>query len=69
MAAFGARKFYEVPSNYTPQRYSEKHILKKETANELFRYIEEHCIGKETTFIGPYGARKGLCFLMQEAYT
>ena len=63
MAAYGSRKFYEVPSDYSSKRKNENQSFQNKTVKDLLGYIEEHCIGKDTTFIGPYGARSGKCCL------
>ena len=56
----GSRKFYEIPSSEEFTHLRSKDTLKKEkNVKELFKYIEESCIGEDVTFCGPYGPRKG----------
>ena len=56
----GSRKFYEIPSSEEFTHLRSNYMLKKEkNVEELFKYIEESCIGEDVTFFGPYGPRKG----------
>lgn len=56
----GSRKFYEIPSSEEFTHLRSNDTLKKEkNVKELFKYIEESCIGEDVTFCGPYGPRKG----------
>ena len=57
---YGSRKFYEIPSSEEFTHLRSNDTLKKEkNVKELFKYIEESCIGEDVTFCGPYGPRKG----------
>ncbi|KAG8224974.1 hypothetical protein J437_LFUL018414 [Ladona fulva] len=58
---FGHRKFYTLPEDYP---HSDSEVLKTkskkcEDSEKLIRYIEESVIGRDTTFSGPFGRRKG----------
>ena len=59
---FGNRKFYSLPEEYhlkgglRSRTYGKQ---KNEETNKLVKYIDENIIGKNTTFSGPYGRRKG----------
>ena len=56
----GSRKFYEIPSSEEFTHLRSNYTLKKaKNVEELFKYIEESCIGEDVTFCGPYGPRKG----------
>lgn len=56
----GSRKFYEIPSGEEFTHLRSNDTLKKEkNVKELFKYIEESCIGEDVAFCGPYGPRKG----------
>ncbi|KAK7793284.1 hypothetical protein R5R35_006781 [Gryllus longicercus] len=59
---FGNRKFYALPEEY-PLRVSKvrpSHTPKKtEETSKLIKYIDENVIGRNHTFTGPYGRRKG----------
>lgn len=56
----GSRKFYEIPSSEEFTHLRSNNTLKKEkNVKDLFKYIEESCIGEDVTFFGPYGPRKG----------
>lgn len=55
----GARKFYEVPSDYLTERKRENKLSQDKSTEDLLKYISDNCIGNETTFSGPYGPRKG----------
>jgi hypothetical protein len=59
---YGNRKFYALPDEY-PLRGTKvraTHGAKKnEDAAKLIKYIDDNVIGKNTTFSGPYGRRKG----------
>ena len=55
----GSRKFYEIPSEeLTHFRHSYK-LKKGRNIEELLTYIDQSCIGKDVSFSGPYGLRKG----------
>ena len=55
----GSRKFYEILSeNLLYVRHDGK-VKNLKKIEELFKYIENSCIGKDLTFTGPYGLRKG----------
>ena len=54
----GSRKFYEIPRNLQYVRH-DREVKKYKKIEELFKYIENSCIGKDLTFTGPYGLRKG----------
>lgn len=59
---YGNRKFYALPDEY-PLRGTKlrgtQSAKKKEDAAKLVKYIDDNVIGKNTTFSGPYGRRKG----------
>ena len=55
----GIRKFYEIPSGNLPYVRHDRKVKKLEKIEELFKYIDNSCIGKDLTFTGPYGLRKG----------
>lgn len=56
----GNRKFYALPEDYALKsaKYRSTNLKKEETA-KLVKYVDENVIGKQTTFAGPYGRRKG----------
>lgn len=58
------RKFYSLPEN--PNRVSKSKFSggskKREDIVKLVKYIDDNVIGKNSTFIGPYGRRKGWFF-------
>jgi hypothetical protein len=61
---FGHRKFYSLPDNYD-EREKEGRSKKCEDTAKLIRYIDQSVIGKDTTFCGPFGRRKGKkCLLL-----
>lgn len=55
---FGDRKFYEIkiPSYF---QCDDSDINKAEASKKLFKYVEDHCIGKDLVFAGPYGKLPG----------
>ena len=54
-----SRKFYEIPSeNLLFVRHNRK-VKNLKKIGELFKYMKNRCIGKDLTFTGPYGLRKG----------
>lgn len=59
---YGNRKFYALPDEYplrgTKVRATQS-AKKNEDAAKLIKYIDDNVIGKNTTFSGPYGRRKG----------
>lgn len=59
---YGNRKFYALPDEY-PLRGTKfratQSAKKNEDAAKLIKYIDDNVIGKNTTFSGPYGRRKG----------
>lgn len=59
---YGNRKFYALPDEY-PLRGTKVRAAygakKNEDAAKLIKYIDDNVIGKNTTFSGPYGRRKG----------
>jgi len=59
---YGNRKFYALPDEY-PLRGTKVRAAygakKNEDATKLIKYIDDNVIGKNTTFSGPYGRRKG----------
>jgi hypothetical protein len=59
---YGSRKFYALPDEY-PLRVTKvratQSAKKNEDAAKLIKYIDDNVIGKNTTFSGPYGRRKG----------
>ena len=56
---YGSRKFYEIPSDeYSQESHADK-SKKDQPDNGLLDYINDNCIGKHTTFSGPFGTRKG----------
>jgi hypothetical protein len=59
---YGNRKFYALPDEYplrgTKVRATQS-AKKNEDAVKLIKYIDDNVIGKNTTFSGPYGRRKG----------
>ena len=55
---FGNRKFYDIRiPNY--DELAEYATDKEISSQKLFKYVEDHCIGKELVFTGPYGIRQG----------
>jgi len=59
---YGNRKFYALPDDYSLRgtKVRATHGAKKnEDAAKLIKYIDDSVIGKNTTFSGPYGRRKG----------
>lgn len=61
---FGNRKFFSLPEEYplrlVPAKSRASHSSRKtEEATKLIKYIDDNVIGKNTTFAGPYGRRKG----------
>ncbi|KAF4523111.1 hypothetical protein B566_EDAN003125 [Ephemera danica] len=59
MKTFGHRTFYSLPEDYQ-NREKESRAKKCEDTAKLIRYIDENVIGKNTTFCGPFGRRKGI---------
>ena len=55
----GSRKFYEIPSENLQYVRHDREVKNHKKIEELFKYIENSCIGKDSTFTGPYGLRKG----------
>lgn len=57
----GNRRFYSLPEDYTLKsgRLRQANIVKKEDVIRLVRYVDDNVIGKNLTFAGPYGRRKG----------
>ena len=55
----GSRKFYDIPRQEYSRPKGADRLHAKQSVEELLRYIDESCVGKETTFSGPFGARKG----------
>ena len=55
----GSRKFYEIPSENLQYVRHDREVKNHKKIEELFKYIENSCIGKDLTFTGPYGLRKG----------
>lgn len=59
---YGNRKFYALPDEYPLKgtKVRATHGAKRnEDAAKLIKYIDDNVIGKNTTFSGPYGRRKG----------
>eukprot|EP00112_Aurelia_sp_Birch-Aquarium-sp1_P009486 Seg208.7 transcript_id=Seg208.7/GoldUCD/mRNA.D3Y31 product=tRNA-cytidine protein_id=Seg208.7/GoldUCD/D3Y31 len=53
---FGNRKFYDIRiPNY--DELAGDATDKEISSQKLFKYVEDHCIGKELVFTGPYGIR------------
>jgi hypothetical protein len=57
------RKFYSLPDSY---KGGERCPRKCQDTNKLINYIDQSVIGKDTTFTGPFGKRKGLLFFCAE---
>lgn len=67
------RKFYEIPEDETVREYSVSRKLQnltKETSGtdphgvqDLLTYIYENIIGRDKTFSGPFGIRKGIVLI------
>ncbi|KAI5739010.1 hypothetical protein M8J77_013820 [Diaphorina citri] len=57
--SFGNRKFYALPEEYAVRSSKFKSVSKKEDVTKLIKYIDDSVIGKNTSFTGPYGRRKG----------
>ena len=55
----GSRKFYEIPSEELTHLKHDYKLKKGKKIEELLRFIEQSCIGKDVKFSGPYGLRKG----------
>ena len=55
----GSRKFYDIPSEELSNLRNRFSLKKEKNNEELFNYIDQSCIGKDVTFSGPYGPRKG----------
>lgn len=62
---FANRKFYELPQDYALKGGKTRSLsaVKREDATKLVKYIDDSVIGKNTTFVGPYGRRKGMLLL------
>lgn len=62
--SFAHRKICSLPDN--PNRVSKNKFSgcckKREDVIKLVKYIDDNLIGKNATFIGPYGRRKGWFF-------
>lgn len=58
---FAHRKFYALPDDYAKVT---KPTQKTADPAKLVKYVDENVIGKNSTFSGPYGRRKGTvnCF-------
>lgn len=56
-----SRKFYALPEDYALKsaKLRSQSFAKKEDSNKLIKYIDDNVIGKNTTFAGPFGRRKG----------
>ncbi|XP_015764731.1 PREDICTED: uncharacterized protein LOC107343660 [Acropora digitifera] len=54
----GSRKFYDIPSENLQYVRHDREVKNHKKIEELFKYIENSCIGKDLTFTGPYGLRK-----------
>lgn len=59
--SFGNRKFYALPEDYAikSSKLKSQTLVKKEDSTKLIKYIDDNIIGKNTTFAGPFGRRKG----------
>lgn len=59
--SFGNRKFYALPEDYglISGRLRQANTVKTEDVGRLIKYIDDNTIGKNLTFPGPYGRRKG----------
>ncbi|XP_046666052.1 LOW QUALITY PROTEIN: uncharacterized protein LOC124357947 [Homalodisca vitripennis] len=57
---FGNRKFYALPEDYALKsaKLKSQTSIKKEDSNKLMKYVDDNIIGKNTTFVGPFGRRK-----------
>lgn len=55
----GSRKFYDIPSEELTNLRHSYSLKKEKNIEELLDYIDQSCIGKDITFTGPYGPRKG----------
>ena len=55
----GSRKFYDIPSEELTNIRHRYSLKKEKNTEELLNYIDKNCIGKDLTFTGPYGPRKG----------
>lgn len=53
---FANRKFYALPDDYVKVSKSSQ---KSADPAKLVKYVDENVIGKNSTFSGPYGRRKG----------
>jgi len=71
--SYGDRKFYSLPEDYAVKTSKSKNAQnrKSEDTATLIKYIDENVIGKNTTFCGPFGRRKGkkaLLYLLSCGY-
>ncbi|KAH9373372.1 hypothetical protein HPB48_018425 [Haemaphysalis longicornis] len=54
------RKFYDLPEAYAVRSFNQAVKTKKVVGDGQFMdYINSNIIGKDATFLGPYGRRKG----------
>lgn len=53
---FANRKFYSLPDDYVKVTKSSQ---KSADPVKLVKYVDDNVIGKNSTFSGPYGRRKG----------
>lgn len=54
------RKFYDLPEAYALGSFKQKAGDRKGADDErLLRYIHDNVIGKDASFVGPFGRQKG----------
>ncbi len=59
--SYGDRKFYSLPEEYSSRgnKARQGNTKKSEDTAKLIKYIDDSIIGKNTSFCGPFGRRKG----------
>lgn len=60
--SYGNRKLHSFPEDYVrivKQKYNHNVPKKSEDVAKLIKYIDDSVIGKNNSFLGPFGRRKG----------
>ena len=57
--SFAGRKFYDINFPKDVRSKTNEDETQDQRKVEMFKYLEENCIGQNLCFSGPYGARKG----------
>ena len=55
----GQENFMKIPSENLQNERHDRKVKNRKKMEELFKYINNSCIGKDLTFTNPYGLRKG----------